>query len=109
MHENLRCRRKRKKRYGTNAKRGVLVNQISLDERPALVNEKTRLGAWEVDLVIGKGHQQSIVTMVERKSKLLRMKKIEHKTGSLTRSRDLHRVARLGRRDHHQRQRARIF
>ena len=49
------------------------------------MDEKSRLGDWEVDSVIGKGHQQSIVTMVERKSKLLRMKKIDHKTGSLTR------------------------
>ena len=86
LHENLRCRRKRKKRYGTYSKRGGLVNQISLDERPALVDEKSRLGAWEVDSVIGKGQQQSIVTMVERKAKLLRMKKLDHKTGSLTRA-----------------------
>ncbi len=85
LHENLRCRRKRKKRYGVNSTRGVLVNQIRLDERPAVVEEKSRLGDWEVDSVIGKGHQQSIVTMVERKTKLLRMMKISHKTADLTR------------------------
>jgi transposase, IS30 family len=85
LHEHLRCRRKRRKRYGKHSTKGVLVNQISIDERPAIVADKTRLGDWEVDSVIGKGHQQSIVTMVERKSKLLRMKKITHKTGSLTR------------------------
>ena len=85
LQENLRCRRKRKNRYGAYSKRGVLVNQISIDERPAIVDEKTRLGAWEVDSVSGKGQQQSIVTMVERQSKLLRMKKLNHKTGSLTR------------------------
>ena len=85
LYENLRCRRKRKKRYGTNTQRGVLVNQISIDERPAVVAEKSRLGDWEVDSVIGKGHQQSLVTMVERKTKLLRMMKIDRKTGSLTR------------------------
>ena len=85
LHENLRCRRKRNKRDGTNSNRGVLGNQIRIDERPAIVEEKSRLGDWEVDSVIGKGHQQSIVTMVERKTKLLRMMKIDHKTGSLTR------------------------
>jgi IS30 family transposase len=85
LHEHLRCRRKRKKRYGASSKRGGLVNQIRIDERPAVVDEKSRLGDWEVDSVIGKGQQQSIVTMVERKPKLLRMKKIDHKTGSLTR------------------------
>jgi IS30 family transposase len=109
LHENLRCRRKRRKRYGTYSKRGVLVNQISIDERPALVQEKSRLGDWEVDSVIGKGHQQSLVTMVERKSKLLRMKKIEHKTGSLTRDAICTELQDLVARDHHQRQRSRIF
>ena len=85
LHEHLRCRRKRRKCYGKHSTKGILVNQIRIDERPAIVADKTRLGAWEVDLVIGKGHQQSLVTMVERQSKLLRMKKIVHKTGSLTR------------------------
>ena len=86
LQENLRGRRKRKKRYGVNFKRGVLVNQISIDERPAVVHEKSRRGDWEVASVIGKGHHQRIVTMLERKTKLLRMIKIDHKTASLTRA-----------------------
>ncbi len=85
LHENLRCRRKRKKRSGVNSNRGALVNQIRIDEGLAVVEEKSRLGDWEVDSVIGKGHQQSIVTMVERKTKLLRMMKIDRKPESLTR------------------------
>jgi len=85
LYTNLRCRKKRRKRYGSYSKRGRLVNQNSIEQRPEIVDQKSRIGDWEVDTVIGKGHHQAIVSMVERKSKLLRMKKINQKTGCLTR------------------------
>lgn len=81
MH--LRWRKKRRKRYGTYDKRGALVNQISIEERPSIAEEKTRCGDWELDTVVGKGHRQAIVSMTERKFKLLRLKKVEQKTGTL--------------------------
>lgn len=84
LYTYLRRRKKRRKRYGSYSKRGVWKNQISIDERPQVVTEKIRIGDWELDTVIGKGHNQAIVTMVDRKSKLLRMKKVEQKTGNLT-------------------------
>jgi IS30 family transposase len=37
---------------------------VSIDERPAIVDEKTRVGDWEIDLVIGKGHSGALVTIV---------------------------------------------
>ena len=84
LYKHLRSQKKRKKRYGKNSRRGGLINQISIEQRPLTVTEKSRIGDWEVDCVIGKGHLGAIVTMVERKSKLLRMKLVEHKTGELT-------------------------
>ncbi len=83
LYLNLRCQKKRKKRYGKYDRRGTLVNQISIEERPAIVGQKNRLGDWELDTIIGKGHRQAIVSMTERKSKLLRMKKVNRKTGIL--------------------------
>lgn len=84
LYLHLRSQKKRKKRYGSYSKRGGLVNQVSIEERPQIVEEKSRIGDWELDTVIGKGHLGAIVTMVDRKSKLLQMKKIEKRTGSLT-------------------------
>lgn len=83
LYLNLRCRKKRRQRYGKYSRRGTLVNQISIDERPQVVDEKTRVGDWELDTVIGKGHRGAMVTMTERKSKLLRIKKVGQKTGTL--------------------------
>ncbi len=82
LYLNLRCQRKRRKRYGTYSRRGVLCDQVSIDERPSIVNQKSRLGDWELDTIIGKRHQQAIVSMTERKSKLLRLKKVAQKTGT---------------------------
>ena len=68
LYRHLRCQKKRKKRYGSYQRRGTLVNQVSIDKRPKIVDRKTRIGDWEVDTVIGKGHQQALVTLNERKS-----------------------------------------
>lgn len=41
-------------------------NRVSIDERPPVVDEKGRIGDWEIDTVIGKGHSGALVTIVER-------------------------------------------
>jgi len=48
------------------AGRGHIKNRVSIDERPKIVDEKGRVGDWEIDLVIGKGHSGALVTIVER-------------------------------------------
>ena len=53
---------------------------MSIDERPEIVEQKSRIGDWEIDTVIGKNHRQAIVTIVERFSKFSVMKKVERKT-----------------------------
>ena len=68
LYRHLRCKKKRRKRYGTYNRRGVIRNRVSIDERPAVVNDRSRVGDWEGDTVIGKGHKGALVTLVERKS-----------------------------------------
>lgn len=80
LHQHLRCQKKRRKRYGKYDRRGQLPNRKSIDERPAIVTTKERLGDWEVDTIIGKHHQQAIVSMVERQSKLTLLAKVERNT-----------------------------
>jgi len=45
--------------------RGSIKNQVSIEERPKIVDEKGRSGDWEIDTVIGKGRQDALVTIVE--------------------------------------------
>lgn len=70
LYRHLRCQKKRRKRYGSYDRRGKLTNRVSIEQRPAIVEQRQRLGDWEVDTIIGQGHQQAIVTITERKSSL---------------------------------------
>jgi len=68
LYTHLRCQRQRKKRYGSPRHRGQLKDIVSIDQRPAVVDRKARIGDWEVDTVIGKAHRQALVTLNDRKS-----------------------------------------
>jgi len=69
-----------RKRGVAKDSRGQICNAVSIDERPEVVEEKSRICDWEIDTVIGKNHQQAIVTIVERVSKFSVMKKVKQKT-----------------------------
>jgi len=59
-----------RKRYGKCDARGIIPGRVDIAERPPVVDEKSRLGDWEADTVIGKGHKGVLVTLTERVSKL---------------------------------------
>ena len=69
LYRHLRQGHKRY-RKGKNSKRSVIPNPVSIDERPAIVNERSRVGDWEVDTVLGKQGSGAIVSLLERKSRL---------------------------------------
>jgi IS30 family transposase len=39
---------------------------VSIEDRPGIVDDNSRIGGWEIDTVIGKGHRGALVTIVER-------------------------------------------
>jgi transposase, IS30 family len=80
LHCHLRCRKKRKKRYGSNDRRGSIKNRVSIDERPTVVDTRSRFGDWEADTIIGKRHKQALVSLTERKSRMSLIYKVERKT-----------------------------
>ena len=80
LYRHLRCQKKRRKRYGSYDRRGKLPNRMSIDERPA---QRQRIGDWEVDTIVGKGHRQAIVSLTERKSRLVLLRKVERRTADL--------------------------
>jgi IS30 family transposase len=76
-------RKKRRKRIKGGDHRGQIPNRVSIDERPAIVNNKERIGDWELDTIIGKNHKGAIVTAVERKTKFNCMKHVPKKEASV--------------------------
>jgi transposase, IS30 family len=80
LYKHLRCQKQKRKRYGSYNRRGKLLNCRSIEERPAIVAHRKRLGDWEVDTVFGKDHKQAFVTITERKSRFTLLGKISQRT-----------------------------
>ena len=80
FHKHLRCQKKRRKRYGSNNRRGKLDDRVSIEQRPDVVEERIRLGDWEADTVIGMKSPYALVALVERKSRFTLLKKIDQRT-----------------------------
>lgn len=81
LYQELRHHGKKyNKRSKGTAGRGCIPNRIDIEERPRIVEEKIRLGDWELDTIIGTGQSGAIVSMVERASKLTKLVKVSQKT-----------------------------
>ena len=74
--------KKHRKRYGKKDWRGKIPNRVDIDQRPAIVDEKTRIGDWEADLVSGVHHRGFLVTLVERTSKYTLIGQVKQKTAA---------------------------
>jgi transposase, IS30 family len=82
LHQHLRSQKKQRKRYSGYIRRGQIPNRISIDKRPKIVARKGRFGDWEADTIIGARHKGGILSMVERKSKLTRLRKLATKAAA---------------------------
>jgi transposase, IS30 family len=81
LYLNLRHQNKRyRKRYGSPKRTGPIKNRRFIDERPSIVDEKKRIGDWEIDTIIGKQQKQAVVSIVERFSKKTILKKVSTRT-----------------------------
>lgn len=86
LYRNLRHRGKKyNKRGAKNAGRGLIPGRIDIDQRPDIVEEKTRLGDWEIDTIIGKDHIGAIVSLVDRASKYTRIHLVPSKKAAVVR------------------------
>lgn len=79
LYKHLRHSKKRRKKRGSKDNRGQIKNRVSIEERPEIVNQKSRFGDWEGDLIIGKDHKGAIVTLTERFTKLTVLKRVHTK------------------------------
>jgi len=80
LYEHLRHKKKYRKRSAKGDNRGKIPNKKSIEDRPEVVDGRERIGDWEVDTIVGKGKKGAIVTLVDRKSRFLRMGLVERRT-----------------------------
>jgi len=65
-HQKSKYRKRRGSRARISLARAMKVRRF--EERPSVVHERSRLGDWENDTIVGKEKKQRILTNVERKS-----------------------------------------
>ena len=78
LYKHLRRRhkwRRRQRRYGSG--RRFIADRVGIEQRPAVVSERTRFGDWEGDTLAGKRNRSQVATHVERKSRYLLAGKLE--------------------------------
>lgn len=81
VYKNLRHHRKKyQKRGSSKTKNCCIPRRVDIDLRPKIVELKERIGDWEIDTIVGKGHNGAVVTMVDRRSKLTKLCLVPRKT-----------------------------
>ena len=66
LFHHTRHRLKHRRRSSGSRPRTIIRNRRSIDDRPAIVDQRARFGDWEIDTIVGAGNRGAILTMVER-------------------------------------------
>lgn len=77
LYKHLRHRLKHRKRP-VSGKHEVIKNKVSIDQRPEVINIKGRFGDFEIDLIVGKDNKGAMVTLVERQTAMVMIRKLEN-------------------------------
>jgi transposase, IS30 family len=80
LYKYLRNRGRRyKKRGNEKDNRGILKDRKDIDLRPKIVEERSRFGDLELDTIVGKDHQGGLVSINDRMTGLIKIRKITAK------------------------------
>ncbi len=84
LYRHMRTKGKRyAKRGSAKGKRGQIAGRVDIDQRPAIVEQKQRVGDLEMDLVIGRGQSGVLLTINDRATGMLKMAILESKEAAL--------------------------
>jgi IS30 family transposase len=80
----VKSHRIRRKRGSANQKRCAKVqNRTMIDKRPECINLRKRIGDWETDTIVSRQSKDAVMVLVNRKSRITILKKLEKKTAFL--------------------------
>lgn len=72
--------KKRGFRKSRKRKKPNITNLVSIHIRPKAINERNEVGHWEGDLIIFTIESKNITTMVERKTRFVKLRLNHNKT-----------------------------
>ena len=88
-----RAHRKRKnKSIGRKQRKTKIPGRVPIELRPSLVEGRSQFGHWEGDSLVSRKSLVALNSLVERKSRLLFLTKLERKTAEATRNAVINRL-----------------
>lgn len=80
LHLHLRRQHRYRKRIHKYYKRVGYDTRRSIAERPSIVESRSRIGDWEADTIVGRLQKGSILSLVERRSRLCLLEKLANRS-----------------------------
>ena len=80
LYMHLRRQHRYRKRIHKYLKRGGWDTRRPISERPFIVDQRSRLGDWEADTIIGGGRKGTILSLVERCSRYCLLQKLRNRS-----------------------------
>lgn len=84
LYKNLRINGKRRYRRRVKAGRTKILARVDIEDRPEVVDKRTRYGDWEADLIEGTQGSGYILSLYERKSRFGKLVKLNTKSSEVT-------------------------
>jgi len=81
------CRAHRKRRIkgkGRKVRKTKIPGRVSIDARPKAVEQRKQFGHWEGDTLVSRQSTYALHSIIERKTRILRLSKLERKTAAET-------------------------
>lgn len=79
LYKELRHGQRRQKRGNIKDKRGCILNRTPISERPIVVEQRSRIGDIEVDLMMGQNHKSALLVMTDRTTLVTMLEKLKGK------------------------------
>jgi IS30 family transposase len=79
LYKHLRHRGRHYNKRGSSYKSRGIPGRVGIEQRPAVVDEKCRFGDLEIDTIVGKNRRNVIMTINDRESGFLIMRKLPSK------------------------------
>lgn len=76
LYKHLKHGARRAKRGNSQDSRGKITGRTSITDRPQVVEQRSRLGDIEVDLMMGKAHKSALLVLTDRTTLLTKLKKV---------------------------------
>lgn len=87
LYKSLRNWRRKRRRFPRELRmRSNISDRKPISERPKSVEQRSQLGHWERDLMLGSNRKKAILALVERKSRYVLLRKLERKTAKCTKT-----------------------